>query len=695
MDWLNTLWLGRSKRAETTLLQGNIADFLMSERGLSENGSGEAATFHDPLLMRNMDRAVTRISRALASEELIFIHGDYDVDGISSTALLSLFLRRAGARVETYIPNRLDEGYGLKANGVDEAIRAGARLLITVDCGIRSLDEVAQLQEQGVDTIITDHHEPGQTLPAALAVVDPHRHDDSYPFAGLAGAGVALKLCQALAAHLELEPASLRELLALAALGTIADVMQLTGENRAIVKAGLAEMRRGALPGISEFLKAAGTDTPAITAKALAFRVSPRLNAAGRMGDASAALALLSSQNAAESRTLALQLEEKNTLRKAAETEALEEIKNLLSENPALLAQDILLLRGAGWHPGVLGIVASRVRERYRKPCIVFSARGDERTAAGDLLWRGSGRSSGDFDLLAAVSETAEFLETYGGHVMACGVAVGDSSWDRFTTKLYEAARRQRPDNFRDMVSPTFYDCMIGPKGVELKEWEALQALEPFGNGNEEPLCLFPRFLIREVKRMGRDASHLRLTLATDAGSVSAVGFGFGVWAAWLKAGDRVTLLGTPDINEWRGSRLPQIQIRELLLPGEEVTAVPALAGLTVSEPQAAQTLSQHDLVRFWQSLEPMLAQDESLISRKRLLRILNVKNNCAYTLKQVESMHDIFREAGLVQRHGSLDDEIDILSQGRPDERVKLSDTVTAQQLMARGGLIYESDNR
>lgn len=220
----------------------------MSERGLSENGSGEAVTFHDPLLMRDMDRAVTRISRALASEELIFIHGDYDVDGISSTALLSLFLRRAGARVETYIPNRLDEGYGLKANGVDEAIRAGARLLITVDCGIRSLDEAAQLQEQGVDTIITDHHEPGQTLPAALAVVDPHRHDDSYPFAGLAGAGVALKLCQALAAHLELEPASLRELLALAALGTIADVMQLTGENRAIVKAGLAEMRRELCP---------------------------------------------------------------------------------------------------------------------------------------------------------------------------------------------------------------------------------------------------------------------------------------------------------------------------------------------------------------------------------------------------------------------------------------------------------------
>ncbi len=682
MEWLNTLWRGKTERAETCLVTHDLVGFLLAERAITSTDM-----LYDPFLMRDMTLAVERIHLALAKNERILIHGDYDVDGMSSTAMLKLLLEKLGADVSTFIPNRLDEGYGLTEPGLNEAINLKVDLVITVDCGIRSHAEVLELKRQGIDTIVTDHHEPADTLPDAVAVLDPHRSDETYPFAGLAGAGVTFKLCQALLGTRPIYP----ELKALACLGTVADVMALKDENRTLVKEGLAALKQGALPGVRHLL---GEKLGILTARDLAFLVCPRLNAAGRMGDCSPALNLLLAEDTVTAARLTARLEELNQARKAHVNQALEEITAQVNAEPKLLAEDILVFYGADWHPGVLGIVAARVKEEYHKPSLIFSSYTEEYTATGDLLRRGSGRTYGDFDLLAAVSACETVLENYGGHKQALGLTVATADWPEFCRLITDVARqviREESLESRDELS-RFYDCIVSPELLHLAEISRLSMLEPFGSGNEQAICLLPNLRLISAERIGKEQTHLRLRFATPVGAITGIAFGKAAWADLLRPGQDLAVLGTPEVNEWRGKQSVQIQVADLLIAGEEGDAAPALADLRLirksPEPRTAEVLSGPDLVSFWQTLEFLLKDEVSLLSLNRLQRILKALGNCVYSLKQVKSMHHIFQEAGLIRLLADLGREQYLVVKQHPATRVKLSDTPTARHLMKEGGL-------
>lgn len=678
MDWLETAWLGRTPRAENTLLSSGIAAFLLEERGLL----AEDNEFHDPFLMKGMKEAVTRLSAALDRKETILIHGDYDVDGVSATALMKTLLERFGAKVLTYIPKRLEDGYGLSVSGVQEILSTEVSLVITVDCGIRSVAEVSLLTDQGIDVIITDHHEPGESLPVCSAVIDPHQVGETYPCADLSGAGVAYKVAQALCRERKTD--QMVDLAALATLGTVADVMVLRGENRLLVKTGIRELRLGSLPGIQQLLSRAENVAP-LTANRLAFEVSPKLNAAGRMGDSRPALDLLLAKDPAQGARLALSLTEINTERKATEMAVLEEITQQVASSPEILAAPVIVLRGASWHPGVLGIVASRVKDRYRKPCLIFSAASGDRAADGSFLWRGSGRSDKDMDLLSIVTETADFLDMYGGHKQALGLSVSDRNWSSFCEVLKKAseksAEKSAADPASDSSAVNYFDCLVSAEALSLAEVENLAQVEPFGNGNEVPVCYFPSLRVVEASRIGKDKTHLRLKFASPNGLITAVAFGKGAWADLLHPGLDMDILGTLQINEWRGTRSVQIQVQDLRLPGEQVKAWEENA-------PKVEVLSADDLYRYWENLNLLLQEGPAYVTSERFAKLLGFRGNCVYQRKQVESMHNIFLEAGLIAVTAVTGGSTLCMEKRVPENRAKLSETPTASRLLREGGL-------
>lgn len=688
MHWFNTLWLAKTEGADRGLIHQDLAAFLLSERGgiLSEKSEASA------LALKDSDKACKRIAEALDKQEKIFIHGDYDVDGLSSTALLASFLRGLGAEVETFIPHRLDDGYGLNEGGIEAALNAKTDLLITVDCGIRSAAEVEELSALGIDVIITDHHEPGSELPEACAVIDPKRADDPYPFKDLAGAGVAYMLVLDLCSWLRLGEADLSEAEALAMLGTVADVMPLLGLNRSLVLKGLAALKQGALPGISLMLAEADKKLEDLRVKDLAFVICPRLNAAGRMGDAGPAYRILESRDPEEMHDLALKLGKINQQRRDSEHEAMAEIDAMIEKHPEELAMPILLFRGRDIHPGVLGIVAARIREKYRKPAIVFTPAGDVSPEDGTLLLKGSGRTEGDFDLLACLEEAKPALESYGGHVAACGLTIREDRFEEAKALLITAAAEQQfllnekiPAQHVDYVS--YYDSICSAGVLNMDEYEALSQLEPFGSGNEEPLCLFTDLEILSIRLIGRDKTHLRLSVIAPEGPVNAIAFGMADYAEWLKPGDRVTLAGLIQINEWQGKKYLQIMVQDILLPAEDRRMVPALAA--ESEAPDKKVLKPSDLVDYWKTLDKVLGRDSyNILSLERMRNLLYNMNNCRYSLKQVESMHRIFEEAGLTKRRGILNSNTLILQRGLSRAKMKLSDTSAWHELLREGGL-------
>lgn len=510
---------------------------------------------HEPLALRDLDRARDRIERAIAARERVLVQGDYDVDGITSTFLLVTTLRALGGLAAPRIPHRTRDGYGLNVAAVDAAARAGVGLIVTVDCGITAVEAVAHARTLGIDVVVTDHHEPGPVLPDAVAVVNPIRPGCDYPFNSLAGVGVTFKLAQALhAARGEADRAL--EALDLVALGTIADVVPLVGENRILARHGLERLASTARPGLRALIEVAGIGEKRLTDMHVAFFLAPRLNAAGRMGHAEQALRLLFARDAAEARDLALQLENENHKRRRYDEAAAREASERVVHELGWPQRASLVLGAEAWHPGVVGIVASRLVERFQRPALLVALEGE--------IGRGSGRSTGGIDLTELLAACDDLLLTWGGHAAAAGFTLRRERLPELRDRV-EAWVAERLDPARCVPrlvldgEVALADCTLG-----LVDW--LDRLAPFGLGNPEPLFEVRGAGVESVSRVG-DGRHLKLQLAGPSGPVDAIAFGHGDRAASLRRGDRCDLAVVPARNEWMGQTRLQLRVKGIRTP--------------------------------------------------------------------------------------------------------------------------------
>lgn len=562
-------------RAESSS-QAPLLDRLLACRGLTDPLQAEAFLspglhqLHDPELLPDMDKACRAIGRALEARQKICIHGDYDVDGITATALLTRFLRGLGHDPQILIPDRLSDGYGLSEDAADALASTGCKLLITVDCGITSLQAIKNLRAAGIAVVVTDHHACGTCLPDADAVVNPHRADSRYPFTGLAGVGVALKLVQALCRELGCGDLW-KNYLDLAALGTVADVVPLLDENRSLVAAGLDQINlaRGcgerltrddlppsSTPGLTVLIDAVSQPDRQVTAQMLGFTAAPRINAAGRMSDALDAVRLLLTESQTEAGEIAVSLIDLNKQRQEIENAITREAMAELDSQADLDEHHILVVARSDWHPGVIGIVASRLAEQYARPVIVLAGDG--------ALFRGSCRSWGDIDILAALHASSGTLERYGGHRKAAGLTLAVDQLAHFRSAIHAYARDSiRPDMLQAGLKA---DLKVSTGDLTLDQAVQLRRLEPFGEANPVPLFICENLQIAETRLVGNGGRHLKIRLADyPAGAqLDGIAFGAGDAGDWTGPGDRVDVCFSLEVNTWQGRRQVQLNIRDL-----------------------------------------------------------------------------------------------------------------------------------
>ena len=502
-----------AQQKESALLAG-----ILAARGITD--PTEALTLlageeelSDPLLLKDMDKACARILQAIDHEETIVVFGDYDVDGVTATALLYQHLKGMGANVKCMLPSREGDGYGLSKNAIQSIHEKGYPLIVTVDNGIAALDEADFAAELGVDLIITDHHLPHERLPRAVAVVDPRREDDTSPFKGLCGAGVAFKLCAALDGC---PPEEMLEYCGdLAAVGTVADVMPLTGENRTLVKAGLRQLQQTDRPGFVALLDEVGLTGKTVTAENVSYAIAPRINAAGRMDSAVTALQLVLCEDEDRAAELAHRLTEINAARQETEQEIVKAAQELLDAEPGILEDRVILLWGRDWHPGVIGIVASRLVEKTGRPVIVVSV--DEHGEG-----KGSGRSVQGFNLHACIASCTDLLLRFGGHAMAAGLSVREENLPQLRRRLNEWAARECPVLH---APPLECDLSIRLDRVTVESVAALEKLAPYGAENPTPVFLLEKAVVEGIYPVS-EGKHSRVRLRQGSTSLYAVWFG-------------------------------------------------------------------------------------------------------------------------------------------------------------------------
>ncbi len=543
---------------------GQAVATVLANRGYAEPAAAGSflepalAGLHDPFLLAGMSEAVDRLVTARTRQEQVCVYGDYDVDGVSATALLIDFFRRVGIPCSYHIPHRMDEGYGLSRDGLVMVAKSGARVVVSVDCGITAVEEARWCAENGLDLIITDHHMPGPEIPSAVAVVNPLQPGCGAPFRQLAGVGLAFKLIVALRARLRAEGAfasggepNLRQYLDLVALGTIADLVPLVGENRIIARYGLQELTSSSRVGITALKEVAGVNGP-VTCGAVGFRLAPRLNAAGRLDDAARGVELLLTDDPIRARELAVELDAGNRERQALEQEILRDALAMVREDPAMKGRRSIVLASPDWHPGVIGIVASRIVELFHRPTVLI--------ALQDGNGKGSGRSIPAFHLRDALAACTDHLLKFGGHRQAAGLAIDESTLAAFVEHFDEvAAGLLTPD---DLMPQLTLEGVLAPAEITTELIRELERLAPFGIGNPEPL-----FLVRGARVESRRelrGGHLRLTLRYGGHSFSAIGFNM---AAHPATADMLDLACSPQLNEWNGRTTVQLKIRDMKHP--------------------------------------------------------------------------------------------------------------------------------
>ena len=648
--------IGSPEPQDVALLQSAGYPYLLSlvlaARGIS---SAEAAAealeqdhtlSHSPMLMKDMDKAVARIQQAIANGETLAVFGDYDVDGITSTVLLVDYLRSCGARCLRYIPRRIEDGYGLSCDAIRGLHEQGVTLMITVDCGITGDEEVDFAASLGMDVIVTDHHECKETLPNAVAVVDPHRPDCPYPFKHLAGVGVALKLVLALGGE-NREDALFARYCTLAAIGTVADVMRMEDENRAIVSCGLEALPHTDFVGVHALLKEAGLLGKPITSIQIGFVLSPRINAAGRMGAADLAADLLETDDPARAEELARELCALNRERQAVEqdicADALRQIDSLRAEE-----RSALVLSSEDWHQGVVGIVASRLSEKYACPTFMIHLK--------DGTGKGSCRSCNGFNLFTALESCADLLDGFGGHELAAGFTIPEENIDAFRQRMNRYVRSSIGGELP--VASLDVDAAITcPAEVTLDQVDHLSMLEPYGAGNVRPVFALLGATVDSVQSVGQ-GKHLKLRLSKGSCRFDAIFFSVTAEECGIAAGSRVDAAFYLQANTFRGATTLQLQLIDLrpsLTPSRhEAADLELIRRLTEGGEITAQEatrlrMGREQFAALWTALEPSIRQGKTEVDILPYLRQLGSRLIGNEGFLRAALALEVFRERGLI----------------------------------------------
>ena len=506
--------------------------------------------FHDPYLMPDMEIAVERIIKAINNQEKVIIYGDYDVDGITSITVLKKFLKTCGLEADYYIPNRLSEGYGLNRAAIDYIKEKEYTLIITVDCGISGIEEIEYANSLGIETIVTDHHEPMEVLPPAVAIVDLKRKDnDTYPFKSLAGCGVVFKLTQALGMRLGIDEKEYLKYLDIVCVGTISDIVPLVDENRVIAKLGLKLVEVTRNPGLKALLNASGYKV--VNSNTISFGIAPRINACGRMGYEEEALKLFLTENLVQASEITERLNKYNRDRQEIEKNIYDEAIKMMEKEDSN-AQSIVL-GSNNWHHGVIGIVSSKITEMYFKPSILICFEGED--------GKGSGRSIPGFDLHEALAETAKYLEKYGGHEMAVGLSLKKNNFNRFKEAFEKYVEEK---DITGIVPIIEIDKQISLKDIDSNIVKQLDLLEPFGEANRRPVFVYKNLKIDSIRALS-DGKHLKMTLKDGNTIVNAIGFNMGQLSKEYMIGDRIDVVGTLEINAYNGREMVQINVKDIM----------------------------------------------------------------------------------------------------------------------------------
>ena len=506
--------------------------------------------FYDPFLMPDMEKAVDRIIEAIDKNEKVMIYGDYDVDGITSVTVLKKFLKERGLDTGVYIPNRLEEGYGLNKEAIKKIIEQKYTLIITVDCGISGIEEIEECNKLGIQTIVTDHHEAGDILPNAYAVVDAKRKDNKYPFRELAGVGVVFKLIQAISTKLNLEDKEYLKYLDIVAVGTISDIVPLVNENRVIAKLGLMLIKMTKNVGLRELIIA--SNYKQIDSNTISFGIAPRINACGRMGHQEEALDLFLTDNIVEAKEITNELNRYNLERQEIEGNIYKQALEKLQEE-GIEDKNAIVLGGDNWYHGVIGIVASKLTESFFKPTVLVCFE--------DEVGKGSGRSIPSFDLYEALNYSGDYLERFGGHAMAVGLTVKKENFENFKAKFEEFAQQK---NVKQIIPTIKIDGEISKNDLKVETVEELKKLEPFGEKNQRPSFLYKGLKINSIRALS-EGKHLKLSVRDDNQLIDVIGFNLGHLAEEFLIGDKVDLVGILEINEYNGIKKVQINLKDIM----------------------------------------------------------------------------------------------------------------------------------
>ena len=663
--------------AVNTLVRGGyapLAAMVLASRGIRDGVQAHAyldcnAPLLDPFLMTDMDLAAGRVGLAMARGEKIAVFGDYDVDGITSTCLLTSFLRSHGVDCVSYIPGRLEEGYGLNPIAIHQLHQEGVNLIITVDCGITAVAEAELCRELGIDLVITDHHECKDVLPYAAAVVDPHRPDGGYPHKNLSGVGVAFKLAAALAGDQE---AVLQEYADMVCLGTVADVMPLQGENRVFVSRGLEALSHTKRPGIAALMAESGCDPKTVSASSIGFMLAPRINAAGRMGQIELAVELFLTDDPVRAQEVARALCDLNRQRQAVESEIYAQAVSML---PAGRPPEAIVLADESWHQGVVGIVASRIAEEYACPAFLICLDGEHGKA--------SSRSHGGFNLFSSLTALAPLLESYGGHELAAGFTITRSNIPEFRRQICAlAAGFYSDDAPRTSLD---IDCAIPAELLTIHNIESLNVLEPCGNCCPKPVLMMKNLFIDRITMVG-GGRHMRLRLRSGRFGLNAIYFSATPESVSIQPGDAVDIAFTPQINEFRGERSVQMNVLDIR-PSCSAECSPDTSGYhalmrdaLTAEIAAALLPDRAMLAMVWRYLAASGAsaiQESPICLCRKIVRW----SGKPMSLGQLSTCLDIFHDVGLVDIQ-RLHKYISIrLTPG--SEKADLHESTTMQRLL------------
>jgi len=618
---------------------------LLANRGLSEKENidrflkPEKEHFYDPYLMADMNRAVERIAQAIENEQKITVYGDYDVDGITSTSILVLFLKELNVNADYYIPNRQKEGYGINEEALLTIKNNSTDLVISVDTGIVANKQAEYAKKINLDLIITDHHECQGKLPNAIAVIDPKREDCCYPFKMLAGVGVTFKLIHALAIkYNRLE--NIWKYLELTAIGTIADIVPLIDENRVIVKLAFNTIEKSWNVGIKGLLKIAGAENKKITSSIIGFQLGPRLNAAGRIGDANKGVELFLTRDIVRAAEISEYLDNTNKKRQELEARITEEALSLIEKNVDIENTKVIVVYKEGWSHGVIGIVASRIVEKFYRPVVILTI--EEGIASG------SARSVEGFSIFNALSSCSELMDKFGGHDMAAGMSLKEEKVSALSEKLNEYAEKYMLKD--TLIKKMKADFKIDLEDISIELIKKLEILEPYGAGNEEPVFVIDAKL-SSIRQIGKEKNHLKLELIKESNSLDVVGFSLGEEEKNYSVGNDVSVIGTLDINEWNNTITPQLLARDLKadrkLEQEFLEAVNMIPNLLEDKVIADELIEIDEYSIFYRFLHNSLVNNDNYVSFSKLAT-LAWKNKSKIALKIVV-MLEVFKELGLI----------------------------------------------